>query len=96
MGYRNLASNRAVRLAAKERPPRQDKPQQPDCYDYVRRYYSVPAYVGVRVKAGGKDGVIVAAKSDLHYVHIRLDGQKHSNPYHPTDGIEYMTEGRQK
>lgn len=66
---------------------------KPDCYDYVRRYYSVPAYVGMRVIAGDKPGVIVAAKSDLHYVHIKLDGQKHANPYHPTDGIQYLVEG---
>lgn len=62
----------------------------PDCYDYVRRYYNVPAYVGVRVKVGGKEGILVAAKSDLHYVHIRLDGEKHSHPYHPTYEIEYL------
>ena len=61
-----------------------------DCYDYVRRYYKVPAYIGVCVRVEGKEGVLVAAKSDLHYVHIRLDGEKHSHPYHPTYEIEYL------
>lgn len=64
-------------------------PPKVDCYDYVRRYYGVPAYIGMRVIAGGKPGVIVAAKSDLHYVHIKLDGAKFANPYHPADGIQY-------
>jgi len=62
----------------------------PDCYDYVRRYYAVPAYIGKRVRVGGKEGVIVKANGSQQYVHIRLDDAKHANPYHPTDGIEYL------
>lgn len=65
---------------------------EPDCYDYVRRYYNVPAHIGVRVKVGGKEGIIVKANGSQQYVHIRLDGQKHANPYHPTDGIEYLVQ----
>lgn len=61
-----------------------------DCYDYVRNYYGVPARVGMRVRCYGKEGVLVRAKSDLHYLHIRFDGQKFSLPAHPTDGIEYL------
>lgn len=72
------------------------RPPMPDCYEYVRCYYNVPAYVGVRVKAGNKEGVLVRATSDLHYIHILIDGEKHSNPYHPTDGIEYFVEGGSK
>jgi len=72
------------------------RPKPMDCYDYVRRYYNVPAYIGVRVRVGGKEGVIVDAKGSQQYVHIRLDGQKHANPYHPTDGIEYLIEKREK
>ena len=67
------------------------KPPALDCYDYVRRYYAVPAYIGVRVKVGSKEGVLVSARGQEQYVHIRLDGQTHSNPYHPTDGVEYLT-----
>lgn len=59
-----------------------------DCYEYVRKTYGVPAYIGVRVQLGaGKEGVLVAARSDLHYVHIRLDGQNFSVTEHPQDVV---------
>jgi hypothetical protein len=64
-----------------------------DCYEYVRNYYNVPAYVGVRVTSFDREqltGVIVAAKSDLHYVHVRFDGKKHAVNVHPLD-LEYET-----
>jgi len=65
-----------------------------DCYEYVRNYYHVPAYVGVRVRLpSGREGVLVAAKSDLHYVHILIDGERRRGLYHPTDGVEYLVEG---
>lgn len=71
-------------MALKARPPKLD------CYDYVRRYYRVPAFIGVGVQVRGRTGVIVAAKHSLHYVHILLDGDKRSDVYHPTDGIDYV------
>jgi hypothetical protein len=60
---------------------------QGDCYEYVRNTYGVPAYIGVRVTSddGKYTGVIVAAKSDLHYVHVRVDGRKHADNFHPKD-----------
>jgi hypothetical protein len=60
-----------------------------DCYEYVRKTYGVPAYVGVRVRAGEREGVIVSARSDLHYVHVRFDGQKFAVNAHPSD-VEYL------
>lgn len=63
--------------------------KQRDCYDYVRGYYGVPAYVGVRVRGEGREGVIVGARSDLHYVHVRFDDQKFSVNVHPAD-LEYL------
>lgn len=61
-----------------------------DCYDYVRRYYGVNAYIGMRVRADGREGVLVTSTGD-QYLHIRFDGDKKvSGPYHPTDGIEYL------
>lgn len=61
-----------------------------DCYDYVRRYYSVPAYVGVRVAYRDKTGVLVHKSTAAQYVWVLWDGDKRpSGPYHPTDGIEY-------
>ena len=70
-------------------PPSYDK------FQYIRSYYGVPAYKGMRVKVktqhGEKEGVITDA--DGAYVRIRLDGSKISLPYHPTDGITYLPEG---
>ena len=68
-------------------------PNKPDCYEYVRRWYGVPAYIGVRVKAQGRDGVLVKAR-DGQYVDILFDDDKRaSGPFHPTDGIEYKPVG---
>lgn len=62
-----------------------------DCYDYVRRTYGVPACVGLRVVAFGRPGVIVATRTQLHYVHVRWDGERRSVPVHPTDPeLEYL------
>jgi hypothetical protein len=66
------------------------RPVQPDCCDYVRNYYGVPARVGMRVRAYGKEGVIVRKRENLHYIHVRFDGSTFSVPCHPTDGIEYL------
>jgi hypothetical protein len=64
---------------------------KPDCYDYVRGYYNVPAYVGVRVKFNGREGVLVDHRGAGQYVWILFDGDKGSRgPYHPTDAIEYL------
>lgn len=66
---------------------------KPDCYDYVRLYYRVPAYIGVRVKLrNGREGVLVQGpgRGD-QYLHVRFEGETRvSGPYHPTDGIEYL------
>lgn len=64
--------------------------QREDCCAYIRNYYGVPAYVGVRVRVRGREGVIVQAKHSQHYVHIRFDGDRKSDIYHPTDGVEYL------
>lgn len=65
--------------------------KKPDCYEYVRTYYGVPARVGMRVRHGTKEGVLVRARTALHYLHIRFDGVKHLVPAHPTDEIEYLS-----
>ncbi len=66
---------------------------EPDCYDYVRNYYHVPAYIGMRVKVSGREGVLVKSRAD-QYVYIRFDGDARIvGPYHPTDGIEYLVTG---
>ena len=55
--------------------------------DYVRRTYSVPAKRGGRIKFEGKPGVITSARGGG--LRIRLDGEKHSVPVHPTWEMEY-------
>lgn len=56
--------------------------------EYIRNYYGVQAKKGGRVKAYGKPGTIIGARN-AHLL-IKLDGERHSNSYHPTDGIEYL------
>jgi hypothetical protein len=66
---------------------------RPDCYDYVRRYYGVPAYIGVRVRVGSREGVLVKPRrgDGDQYLHIRFDGDRAiSGPYHPTEGVEFL------
>lgn len=63
--------------------------------DYIRRYYGVPAWRGMRVEYCGSDNVrrkgVVTGASHA-YVRIRLDGEKHSRPYHPQDDyLIYLT-----
>jgi hypothetical protein len=67
-----------------------------DCYAYVRRYYGVAAYVGMRVKLrDGRQGVLVNVRGGGdQYVHVRIDGERHPSICHPTDGVEYLVEGR--
>ena len=58
-------------------------------YEYVKKYYGVPADPGRRVKMAGhrptETGVIVRKKSYDQYVHVRFDGQTFSVPVHPHD-----------
>jgi hypothetical protein len=56
---------------------------------YVRDYYKVPAKRGMRVVADGKPGVITGFAGAR--LRIRLDGEKHSAPWHPTWRIHYLT-----
>jgi len=62
-----------------------------DKFQYIRDYYGVPAYRGMRVNVYGKPGVITDA--DGAYICVLLDGAKHAGNYHPTDGVTYLVEG---
>jgi hypothetical protein len=64
-------------------------------FDYIRRYYGVPAKKGMRVawdcKAGTRLGTITSA---TNYVHIRFDDckAKFSVPLHPMEeGLRYLS-----
>jgi hypothetical protein len=59
---------------------------------YIRRTYKVPAKRGGRVRytwpSPPQTGTIVGARGP--HLRIRLDGEKHSELYHPTWEIEYL------
>lgn len=55
---------------------------------YVRTYYRVPAKRGGRVVADGKPGRIVGF--DGAHLRIRLDGERHSRPWHPVWHMKYL------
>lgn len=57
---------------------------------WVRDYYVMPwLKIGLPVLAIGKPGTVTSA---TQYVFVRLDGEKHSRPYHPGDVTERPTE----
>jgi hypothetical protein len=59
---------------------------------YVRDYYSVPARRGGRVRyTGDKEPRLGTITSARHGgLRIRLDGDKHPLPFHPTWELEYL------
>lgn len=61
--------------------------------DYIRQSYGVPAMKGGRVRyTGDRNGPrlgTITGASGAH-VTIRLDGDKHANPFHPTWELEYL------
>lgn len=57
-------------------------------FNYVRRYYGVPAKRGARVKFCGKPGRMTSGNG--HYVRILLDGDKRPIIVHPTWEMEYL------
>lgn len=61
---------------------------------YIRDYYKVPAKRGMTIIANGKRGVITSANGP--HLMVRIDGAKHSFPYHPTWNMEYIECRHQK
>lgn len=66
-------------------------------FDYIRKYYGVMPKRGGRVKYTGSGreeyGTIVSASGS--HLNIRLDGIKHTMPFHPTWKLEYLdSQGR--
>lgn len=61
---------------------------------WVRKRYCVPAKVGGRVEYTGERkpqlGTICGASGG--HLSIRLDGVKHSMPFHPTWELRYLDE----
>ena len=60
--------------------------------DYIRSMYGVPAARNARVRYTGgrtpREGTITGTMGA--YLLIRLDGEQHAKPYHPTWEIEYL------
>lgn len=58
-------------------------------FDYIRKYYGVPAERGRQVTCYGERGVIVG--SDGHYICVVMDGDKSEfeGRYHPTCEVVY-------
>jgi hypothetical protein len=61
-------------------------------FDYIRRYYNVPAKRGGRVawttSKGTREGTITSATA---YVFVRFDDAKFPVPLHPLeDGLRYL------
>lgn len=51
-------------------------------FDYIANTYGKRFHRGQEVIALGKFGVVTSADQ---YVHVRIDGLRHANPYHPDD-----------
>lgn len=60
---------------------------QDERLDYIRNYYNVPVEIGVRVRYQGKPATIVGAQNG--HVLLRMDGDRHTIPCHPTWEMEY-------
>jgi len=58
-------------------------------YEYVRKYYNVPACTGRAVIVGGKPGVIAEDRGS--YIGVLFDEDKPNviMPCHPTSQVEY-------
>lgn len=59
-------------------------------FNYVKKYYNVPACLGRIVKVDGKSGVIV--KDCGHYIGVNFDDDKPGfiSNCHPTWNVEYL------
>jgi len=58
-------------------------------FEYVRKYYGVPAKIGRRVVVYGKPGVIAADRG--HYIGVNFDSDKPGviHNCHPTSEVQY-------
>lgn len=65
---------------------------------WIRKNYRVPAKRGGRVEYTGEGepelGTIRSASGG--YVHIQLDGVKHTMPFHPTWELNYLDSSPEK
>lgn len=59
---------------------------------WVRKRYSVPAQRGGRIEytGGGKPRLGTITSASNGHLNVRLDGEAHSRPYHPTWKLRYL------
>lgn len=71
--------------------------READGMQWIRAYYDVPAKRGGRVEytpcegstdKPGKFGTITGTNGP--HLLVRLDGEKHARPYHPTWQLDYL------
>lgn len=64
-------------------------------FDYIKEYYKLPFLKkGMKVEYEGKKGIITGARGQ--YLLIKEEGNKHSDPYHPTYHLKYFdSEGKE-
>ena len=62
-------------------------------FDYVRKYYNVPACYGRIVKVDEKPGIII--EDLVHYIGVNFDADKPGifRKVHPTWRVEYLVIG---
>lgn len=64
--------------------------------EYIRRTYKVPANRGVKVEYLASDGELIEGTitgSAGAYLCVRLDGNKHTQRFHPTWALKYLPNG---
>ncbi len=63
-------------------------------FEYIKKYYNVPADIGRCVTVHGRSGIIVADRG--HYLGVNFDNDKPQviSNCHPTDNVEYLGMGK--
>jgi len=56
-------------------------------FEYIRNYYNVHAYAGMKVKVDGEMGIITGTHSAS--LLVKFDGKKQSDVCHPTWRVTY-------
>lgn len=56
---------------------------QAHAFDYIEKQYGRRFYKGQHVMALGHPGNVTGTSSA--HVMVKIDGDRHANPYHPTD-----------
>lgn len=61
-------------------------------FDYIHRFYQVPAEIGRRVVANGQPGTIVGARDAYIIVNLDKEEPHVTGAWHPTWEMRYLNE----